>query len=551
MIILKNCFNNYDEFKNLFGITEHSNGVKSRRNKILLGVLKDRDFRKWWLSFEEKSKNTSFGGIVIRHSPYAIRSMDALKQFAQWFMSAGVVYAWTVGLGNDYYFQIHLADWIFRSSKYKLDELQGICADEDAKSVRYVNEERGGRVFKMKAGKFLQAIIEENAATRALPEQLKRWLGEEFTREWQSYASSHIDTGLTLHVDDDFERIYSSAHCACGFGSCMQGKNLWQYYRDSIRAKAAYLTDADGYVVARCVVYQEAHDEYGNTYRLAERQYAKGESNVLKQILVDRLIAEGHIDGYKRIGVDCHANTAFVANNGKSMDNLHLSIECSLDFDEPLSYQDSFVYYDKEAGVAYNDCAADYDYELDTTDGFIKDMSLVYSDYHNMDLNHDHAVWDEYFEDYIPQGSETAAIYDGRTITVDEEHARDSGDFHWSEHEDAYIHHEECLYVAWRDDYFLTEDTVDDIHGETQYRHDCSWSSYHEGYILDDDAEYSSYYGTYLETDSAVFSNHENDWLPEDEAIHSAITDDYYSSEESLLEGEAAYRNEHALMVIA
>lgn len=46
MIIYNKVFSNYDEFKNIFGITEHGNGVKSRRNKILLRFLKDRSFRK-------------------------------------------------------------------------------------------------------------------------------------------------------------------------------------------------------------------------------------------------------------------------------------------------------------------------------------------------------------------------------------------------------------------------------------------------------------------------------------------------------------------------
>lgn len=35
-------FANYEEFKELFGIVEHGNGVKSRKNKILLALYKDR-----------------------------------------------------------------------------------------------------------------------------------------------------------------------------------------------------------------------------------------------------------------------------------------------------------------------------------------------------------------------------------------------------------------------------------------------------------------------------------------------------------------------------
>ena len=31
-------FNNYEEFKELFGLVKHGNGVKSRKNKILLAL---------------------------------------------------------------------------------------------------------------------------------------------------------------------------------------------------------------------------------------------------------------------------------------------------------------------------------------------------------------------------------------------------------------------------------------------------------------------------------------------------------------------------------
>ena len=35
-------FQNYEEFKEIFGLNYHSNGTKSRKNKILLAFIKDR-----------------------------------------------------------------------------------------------------------------------------------------------------------------------------------------------------------------------------------------------------------------------------------------------------------------------------------------------------------------------------------------------------------------------------------------------------------------------------------------------------------------------------
>lgn len=551
MIIYNQVFCNYDEFKNIFGITEHGNGVKSRRNKILLGFLKDRSFRKWWLSFEEASAEHWFGNIVSLHNPYSIRTMDGLKTFAKWMLAEGKCYAHYVGRCEGVINEINLCKWVLRSTKYKLDHWHGICQDGDPKSVRYVNLERDERVFKMKAGKFMQAIIDESKATRAMPEQLKRWLGEEFSREWQSYAAQNVNTGLTLHVDDNFRDIYSRNLCKGNFHSCMTGKSLWTYYRDSIHAKAAYLTDKEGLIVARCIVYQRVYDDEGNVYRLAERQYTTDESEALKQMLVDLLIAGGHIDGYKRIGAGCHDNTAFVANDGTSMSDIGLYIESSLDFGENVSYQDSFVYYDKEAGYAYNTPNGGCDYELDTLDGEIEDPNRQWSAYHEEYLSEDDAVYDDYFEDWMPSDSRADAIYDGFRINIDDDHARSSDLFYWSEQEAAWIYYDECLWVDLHDDYFLYEKTVDDIEGNTQLRDDCTYSNYHEEWILDDDAKYSDAVGDYLWVGAAVYSEHEDDWLLRREAIHSDITDDYYSSEESLLEGEAEFRRKHALVVVA
>lgn len=52
MIYIKS-FKNYDEFKQLFGVVKHGNGVVSRKNKILLACLKDRKLFHWWLGFKE------------------------------------------------------------------------------------------------------------------------------------------------------------------------------------------------------------------------------------------------------------------------------------------------------------------------------------------------------------------------------------------------------------------------------------------------------------------------------------------------------------------
>ena len=46
-------FKNYEEFKNLFGIVKHGNNHESRKNKILLAYLKDKNLLPYTLSVNE------------------------------------------------------------------------------------------------------------------------------------------------------------------------------------------------------------------------------------------------------------------------------------------------------------------------------------------------------------------------------------------------------------------------------------------------------------------------------------------------------------------
>ena len=399
MIYIKS-FKNYEEFKVLFGVVEHGNGVKSRKNKILLACLKDRKLLHWWLSFKDSCDRKHRSHLYEKCDYLRATSMDDLKYFAKKMMNR-IVYNDVCGMASPYYC-IDFGDlsFTFYSSSMRLDGFKGICADGDSKAVRYENVERE-KVFKMKAGKFITKCIEECRITRDyMPEQLKRWIGEEFAREWQVFAEQRCTDRYTLHVDDNFKDIYDSGRCYGDFGSCMTDKGQHTFYRDAIEAKAAYITDEHGWIVARCIVYTDVIDENGNHYRLAERQYSMGQDNVLKQILVDKLIKAGEIDGYKRVGVDCHDNKNFVRNDGSSMRDLVLHIACRLEAGNTLSYQDSFIYYNHDEQISFNDSSKSYSDELNTTDRQFGGGGN-WSDYYGEYIPEEESVYDDYYEDWM------------------------------------------------------------------------------------------------------------------------------------------------------
>ena len=308
-------FKNYDEFQKLFSVVEHGNGVKSRKNKILLGCLKDRRFIHWWLQFrDEYAKRT-----VEEDKSLDILQCTNMMQLKSFVKEIIHRYASLDTYWNRADFHEHKSilagSWIMYSSRMQAYQ-DGLCADGDTKSVRYVNLDTD-RIYKMKAGKFITKCIEEQHATSIMPEQAKRWIGEEFARDWEAYAEEKIgDAGnLTLCVGSstsDFKDIYNGELCEGNFGSCMEDNDQFYFYTNAVDASAACLENADGYIVARCVIFNDVHDDEGNSYRLAERQYTTDEQEVLKQILVNKLIEAGRIDGYKKVGVDCHDNRNFI-----------------------------------------------------------------------------------------------------------------------------------------------------------------------------------------------------------------------------------------------
>lgn len=396
-------FQNYEEFKELFGLNYHSNGTKSRKNKILLSFIKNRAL------LDDAVKT---GNYELLH----ISDMQTLKQ---------VVIGKIRDAATDLPYCVTLIDKVYGSSKYSTDASNGICEDDDYNSIRYINHENNDRIFKMKCGKFFRTLILDTPFGQTLPESLINWLCEEFTLEWKAYAVGKIPQN-TLFVNDDFERIYSSEHLQGNFGSCMVDKENFYFYQNSVKAKAAYLENSEGKVIARCIIYTEVLDQDDRVYRLAERQYATNGNEVYKKALIDALIEKGEIDGYKQITAGCGEPRNFVDIEGNSLFEKKFRIECELDYDDYLSYQDSFKWYNICSRIATNYGEGDYD--LATTEG-----ALVDDEYDAYDDYHGYACYET-----------TLCYHNGHEYYVDVDNL---GDFVWIECDQCYYHKdnvEEC-----------------------------------------------------------------------------------------------------------
>ena len=470
-------FSDYEDFKEIFGIVEHGNGVKSRKNKILLSLYKDRQaFKDHIRDLAFESAKTSRRRAELRvydiseyAGPSRRKHLDRWKAIFEAYdrrcddmeltARPSLLTRTLPVLKNKLFsvltsfeykmpracFNLHLQGRRFWSDSFETDSMDGLCEDGTFNAIRYRNIEKD-RVFKMKAGKMFNHLLSCNVITDKLPEQIKRWLSEEFVGEWIDYARREIgNDDYKLHVDDNFSDIYDRDCCAGydtdgdSFGSCMVGDDQWYFYRDAVKAKAAYLTDSEGMIVARCIVFTDVHEVGSDKiWRLAERQYSKHCEPALQRQLVSALILGGHIDGHKVVGASCGDACKFVDCEGNSLEDKKFWINCNLEDGDTLSYQDSFKWYDHDAHRADN-----YGYGG-------SDLATTSSEFSYED--HRYENWSAYNDEYI---SEDDAVYvesrDDYFYPHQTRYARyrhNDGSYHW----------EDCF-----------EDDVIEINGEYYY----------------------------------------------------------------------------------
>ena len=374
MLYIKS-FSNYEEFKQIFGVRVFD-GEKARKNRILLSLLKDRKLFKASVKSGDLTL-FSFKNLVD------LRNYITKKLCVSGMRSRKLIYPITL-LGQTYY-----------SDKYSLDALDGICEDGTPNAIRYFNHENE-RTWKMKAGKFMKHLVLCTKFGKTLPESILIWLLEEFNRDWQSHVIGKLPKNK-LYVNDNFADIYNSDRLkgydtnSDAFSSCMVDKGYHSFYKYSVKAKAAYLEDETGKIISRCIIFTHVYDEDGKIWRYAERQYSVGSNDIYKQALVDALIQAGEIDCFKKIGASCHDCHAIIDIHGNFLADKRFHIDCDLDWDDTLSYQDSFKSYNMSKRTAYNDEDAS-EYDLAITEGSLSnadndddDEPQEYDSYHECD----------------------------------------------------------------------------------------------------------------------------------------------------------------------
>ena len=173
-------FKNHDEYQNLFGYRVAGNGVKVRRNKILLAFLKNRNSHKNEI-LKNYLSNTNLNALCES-------LLSELSKSSK---------------GNCHIF---LFDRVYYNNLYCADRQNGICLDGDVTQYRYINYQTN-KTYKMKVAKLFRAIMGENQLWQELSEQVQTYLCEKVANDWQAERIASSDK-YELVVNLDFDVIY-------------------------------------------------------------------------------------------------------------------------------------------------------------------------------------------------------------------------------------------------------------------------------------------------------------------------------------------------------
>lgn len=524
-------FNNYEGFKALFAKRVCGNGNIQRLNKILLTLIKSKEFLhdQEILSLTDMAQMEQLIYKRISHGSYDIEEP----------------FGCVISLGFRYY-----------SKVYKTDDHNGLCIDGSTDYVRVVKLEDDGRerIVKSKAGKLFRSLALETDFGQKLPAEVLNYLCEQFTLKWRAYSASQVPD-VELHIDDNFKDIYDSDCCLGDFGSCMVNEGQHLFYENAVNASAAYLTNANGDIIARAILFNEVWDEDNNKYRYLERQYSCDSNEIYKQLLVNKLIAADKIDIYKQVGAGCRDSRLIVDKNGVSLRNKVFHIKCALYNEDTLSYQDTFKYYDYDSHTAYNASCVYYTDELSTTDSrFYREGKKKRYDEYN----------DEYTtSDLVP------VYYNGREMSCSEDRL---DDFYYIENFNGGMYvHDSCLswcpncgeaffsgdyghcsqgfYSELTDEDYCCESCLEEAERKWKQKNwvKCEDDEYHDP----DDCFYSDMLDEWFTCEAAIdeaetkfksinydFCEDTQEWEDPDETYYSEILDKFFLYEKNMIEAE-------------
>lgn len=458
--------------KNNFERFIRTNGKADRMNKFSFELLRDKEFRK---SLRSGFQNT-FGNHYADFYYYDFIETTWRDEFL--LRNLNKFLGIYTGCPGSLDFEINTPGL----SNFRLSTTREVDGNGKPKKYTMIAYTKDGHEECRKSASKLYIEAYKNQSrfmNRTIPDKVLNRAAELFAIQWEAYAKS---CDYVLNIDTDFESIYEVK----GFGSCMTGEGNYTMYEGLHtmgEARACYLTNIEGEIVARAILWTNAKDENGKSYRLLDRCYSLNADVSLQQVLIDTCIAEGAIDLYKPAGCSCHDNRNIKTVAGTDFNGcLHTYLNISEN--DRVSYMDTFVWYNQDEKAAYNYDCDTYTHKLDVTAGRLETPG-IYSEYYDGYIDEEDAVWCSDVDSYVRCDDDDFYYYNGATYSrATSYYCEDTGNYYPTT---------EGLYYCDENDSWY------------EYDNDLEWLDYKEAMWLTEDCVLSKIRGCYIAMEDAIY----------------------------------------------
>jgi hypothetical protein len=234
--------------------------------------------------------------------------------------------------------------------------------------------------------------------------------------------------------------------------SCMARKNFFEIYIQNPEACRLLVLLEDEKVIGRSLIWKlDRNDGPNEIEYFMDRQYTILQSDVVK------FTNYAKENGWAYKTYNNHHSYSNITFNGEEK-NCEMVVKVKVMDYVQYPYMDTFKRFDPKTGELFNDTDKDDhegQYLLEDTDGDYTEISSgKWSEYYDMDIPEDEAVWSYVYSDWLPE-NRAVHIETGRGRSYSGWFPEDDDNIYYSEWEDEYVHINDCVYSDDKDEYIL------------------------------------------------------------------------------------------------
>lgn len=283
---------------------------------------------------------------------------------------------------------------------------------------------------------------------------------EKFVNEFKSSDEKDLQKFILVE-GKDIETYYwheNYKEMAGDLGrSCMARKKFFNIYTQNPEVCKLLVLLENDKVIGRSLIWKlEKNKVDDNIEYFMDRQYTIEQSDVIK------FTNYAKENGWAYKTYNNHHSYSNITYLGKEMNCEMVTKVEKKNYDE-YPYMDTFKRFDPKTGELFNDIEKDDhegQYLLEDTDGDYTEISSgKWSEYYDMEIDEDEAVWSEAYGDWLPEN---------RAIHIERRRGRsnsgwfpeDDDNIYYSEWEDEYVHIDDCVYSDDKDEYILRINSI-------------------------------------------------------------------------------------------